>query len=68
MKKFRLLPLLVLLIVTATGAWAQEPATTYKVTVNDGNKDAKNWTITSGQKTATGDAGLEGLSEGDDVP
>jgi hypothetical protein len=68
--KTKILSILALLLAAVTqGAWAQEPATTYKVTVNDGNKDAKNWTITSGQKTATGDAadGLTGVSEGDDV-
>ena len=66
--KTKILSILALLLAAVTqGAWAQEPATTYKVTVNDGNKDANNWTITSGQKTAKGDAGLEGLSEGDDV-
>ena len=66
--KTKILSILALLLAAVTqGAWAQEPATTYKVTVNDGNKDATNWTITSGQKTATGDAGLEGLSENDPV-
>ena len=66
--KTKILSILALLLAAVTqGAWAQEPATTYKVTVNDGNKDAKNWTITSGQKTATGDAGLDGLSENDPV-
>jgi hypothetical protein len=68
--KTKILSILALLLAAVTqGAWAQEPATTYKVSVNDGNKDAKNWTITSGQKTATGDAaeGLAGVSEGDDV-
>ena len=66
--KTKILSILALLLAAVTpGAWAQEPATTYKVTVNDGNKDAKNWTIASGQKTATGDAGLDGLSENDPV-
>ena len=66
--KTKILSILALLLAAVTqGAWAQEPATTYKVTVNDGNKDANNWTITSGQKTATGDAGLDGLSENDPV-
>ena len=66
--KTKILSILALLLAAVTqGAWAQEPATTYKVTVNDGNKDANNWTITSGQKTAKGDAGLDGLSENDPV-
>ena len=67
-KKFRLLLLLALLLTAATGAWAQEP-TTYSVKMKDGTVDAKNWTIASGEKSATGDAadGLTGLSEGDQV-
>ena len=42
---------------------------TYSVTMKSGTKDAKNWTITSGEKSATGDAadGLTGLSEKDAV-
>ena len=69
MKKTRLLHLLALLLTAATGAWAQEPATTYSVKMKDGTQDAKNWTITSGEKSATGDAadGLTGLSEKDAV-
>ena len=66
MKKTRLLHLLALLLTAATGAWAQEPATTYSVKMKDGTQDAKNWTITSGEKSATGDAadGLTGLRRG----
>ena len=69
MKKTRLLLLLALLMTAATGAWAQEPATTYSVKMKDGTQDAKNWTITSGEKSATGDAadGLTGLSEKETV-
>ncbi len=68
-KKFRLLLLLALLMTAATGAWAQEPATTYSVKMKDPTVDAKNWTIASGEKSAKGDAadGLTGLSEGDQV-
>ena len=69
MIKKRFLSMLVLLMTVATGAWAQELATTYTVKLADGTQDAKNWTITSGEKSATGDAadGLTGLSEGDQV-
>ena len=69
MRKNKLFLLLVLLLTAATGAWAQEPATTYSVKMKDGTVDAKNWSIASGEKSATGDAadGLTGLSEGDQV-
>ena len=68
-KKFRLLLLLALLLTAATGAWAQEPATTYSVKMKNGTVDAKNWSIASGENSATGDAadGLTGLSEGTTV-
>ena len=61
--------MLVLLAAVVSGAWAQESATTYTVKLADGTQDAKNWTITSGEKSATGDAadGLTGLSEKDAV-
>ena len=67
--KNKLLLLLALLLTAATGAWAQEPATTYSVKMKDGTKDAKNWSIASGEKSAKGDAadGLTGLSEGEQV-
>ena len=67
--KNKLFLLLALLLTAATGAWAQEPATTYSVKMKDGTVDAKNWSIASGEKSATGDAadGLTGLSEGDQV-
>ena len=67
--KNKLLLLLALLLTAATGAWAQEPATTYSVKMKDGTVDAKNWSIASGEKSAKGDAagGLTGLSEGDQV-
>ena len=69
MRKNKLLLLLALLLTAATGAWAQEPATTYSVKMKDGTVDAKNWSIASGEKSAKGDAadGLTGLSEKDAV-
>jgi len=44
-------------------------AATYTVTMKDGTKDAKNWSIASGEKSAKGDAadGLTGLKEKDAV-
>ena len=67
--KNKLLLLLALLLTAATGAWAQESATTYSVKMKDGTVDAKNWSIASGEKSAKGDAadGLTGLSEKDAV-
>ena len=44
MKK-RILSMLVLLAAVATGAWAQAPATTYKITVAEGTEDAENWDV-----------------------
>ena len=41
----RVLTLLAMLFIAATGAWAQESATTYKVTLQEGTEDATNWTI-----------------------
>ena len=69
MRKNKLLLLLALLLTAATGAWAQESATTYSVKMKSGTVDAANWSIASGEKSATGDAadGLTGLSEGDQV-
>ena len=69
MSRFRLLSLLALLLTAATEtAWAQEPATTtYKVKMKAGTVDADKWTIASGGKSATGDAGLEGVAKGDAV-
>ena len=69
MKQFRLLLLLALLLTAATGAWAQESATTYSVKMKSGTVDAANWSIASGEKSAKGDAadGLTGLSEKDPV-
>ena len=68
-QKTRLLTLLALLLTAATGAWAQESATTYSVKMKGGTVDAKNWSIASGEKSAKGDAadGLTGLSEKDPV-
>lgn len=51
-KKFRLLLLLALLLTAATGAWAQEPATTYSVKMKDGVKDADKWTVKVGDGEA----------------
>ena len=42
MKK-RFLSMLVLLVAVVSGAWAQ--AQTYKVTLQEGTEDAKNWTV-----------------------
>ena len=69
MRKNKLLLLLALLLTAATGAWAQESATTYSVKMKNGTVDAKNWSIASGEKSAKGDDadGLTGLSEGDQV-
>lgn len=57
-----------MLIMAVGGAWAQEP-TKYTVTMAEGTQDAANWTITSGENSATGDAaaGLTGLSKKDAV-
>ena len=41
----KLLFLLVLLLTATTGAWAQEPAKSYKVTLQEGTEDTDNWTI-----------------------
>ena len=43
--KQKVFSILALLLMAATGAWAQEPATTYKVTLQEGTEDADNWTI-----------------------
>ena len=69
MRKNKLLLLLALLLTAATGAWAQESATTYSVKMKNGTVDAKNWSIASGEKSVKGDAanGLTGLSEKDAV-
>ncbi len=44
MRKTRLFSILALLLMAATGAWAQKPAT-YKITVAEGTEDADKWTI-----------------------
>ena len=52
------------------GGGGTEPvAGTFTVSLKEGTKDAKNWSIASGEKSAKGDAadGLTGLSEGDQV-
>ena len=53
-QKTRLLTLLALLLTAATGAWAQEPATTYSVKMKAGTVDADKWTITPTEATTTG--------------
>lgn len=50
--KSRLLTLLVLLLTAVTGAWAQTE--TYTVTLDDGNVDTQNWTITPAEATDPG--------------
>ena len=51
------------------GGSTEPVAGTFTVSLKDGTKDAKNWSIASGEKSAKGDAadGLTGLSEGDKV-
>lgn len=49
--KNKVLSMLVLLMMAATGAWAQS---TYKVTMKEGTEDATNWTITPTEATTTG--------------
>ena len=44
MTKNKLLLLLVLLVAVVSGAWADEPPT-YKVTLQEGTEDAKNWDV-----------------------
>ena len=50
--------MLVLLMTAATGSWAQEPVTTYTVTMDDGKVDADKWTVDP--TTATTDGAAEG--------
>ena len=59
-------------IKTSKEVWIEDDKSvqpTYAVTMKAGTEDAKNWTIASGEKSATGDAadGLTGLKEGDAV-
>ena len=54
----QLLLLLVLLMTAATGSWAQQPVTTYTVTMDDGKVDADKWTVDP--TTATTDGAAEG--------
>lgn len=63
----RVLTMLALLLCVSTGAWAQTE--TYTVRMMDGTKDAGNWTMASGEKSATGSDpdGLTGLRENDPV-
>ena len=49
--KQKFLPIIALLLMAATGAWAQEPAT-YKITVAEGTEDAGNWTISPAEAAA----------------
>ncbi len=48
----RVLTLLAMLFIAATGAWAQESATTYKVTLQEGTEDADKWTIEPAEAAA----------------
>ena len=50
--------MLVLLVAVVTGAWAQQPVTTYTVTMDDGKVDADKWTVDP--TTATTDGVAEG--------
>ena len=52
MRKNKLLLLLALLLTAATGAWAQESATTYSVKMKDDVKDADKWTVKVGEGEA----------------
>ena len=52
MQKNKLLLLLALLLTAATGAWAQESATTYSVKMKDDVKDADKWTVKVGEGEA----------------
>ena len=52
MSKNKLLLLLALLLTAATGAWAQESATTYSVKMKDDVKDADKWTVKVGEGEA----------------
>jgi len=61
--KQKFLPIIALLLMAATGAWAQ----TYTVTLKEGTEDAENWTISDGTNSAKGNEGLTGLSGGETV-
>ena len=52
MRKNKLLLLLALLLTAATGAWAQESATTYSVKMKNDVKDADKWTVKVGEGEA----------------
>lgn len=70
MRFAKAMTMLAMLLFVSMGTWAQEPeTTTYSVKMKAGTKDAKNWTIASGEKSAKGsDAdGLTGLKTGDAV-
>lgn len=67
MKKFRLLTLLALLMTAVTGAWAQEPTTTYKVDLKANTPDASNWTGKAGSATTFSALPLENVAVGDAV-
>ena len=56
--KQKLFSIFALLLMAATGAWAQ----TYTVTLKEGTEDAENWTISNGTNSAKGNVGLTGLS------
>jgi hypothetical protein len=67
MQRNNLLLLLALLMTAATGAWAQEPATTYTVNLNDGTKNPTTWTGKAGDATQFSALPLEGVTEGQTV-
>jgi hypothetical protein len=61
--KQKLFSILALLLMAATGAWAQ----TYTVTLKEGTEDADKWTISDGTKSANGATGFTGLNGGETV-
>ena len=63
MSKNKLLLLLALLMTAATGAWAQTTQTTYSVALEEGTKDAENWTGKVGEGNY-GSLPLENVAEG----
>ena len=67
MIKKRFLSMLVLLAAVATGAWAQELATTYTVNLNDGSDNPTTWTGKVGEATTFSALPLEGVAEGQTV-
>ena len=64
----RVLTIVALMLIAATGAWAQDPTYAVKM-ANATDAEAVNWTIASGQSSVKGNEadGLTGLSEGAEV-